>query len=237
MLTPLGTRWKVLMRREVCLSTAHLHILRNPPCAPILQRRAEAQREGGIRALFLQLAGDGATREQLVSSRPASQTSLPPGGAPVHEAGPHSELSGMQVAETQAKRRILRVTLWTPGGARDPVHWAHSRLSVLSSCGLAPLAPHSGRPCCSLGTCVSTQGQGVGTGSLQAPVPFPGREKGWPSWVGESFLPRAWQAVSEGQQQWAGGCGTPPVLEDPRFLRPGSGSPVAFSCDGPVHWK
>lgn len=53
------------------------------------EEETEAQRKGAFGALFLQLAGDGATRGQLTCrdgvwfhSRPASQTSLPPGEAP-----------------------------------------------------------------------------------------------------------------------------------------------------------
>ncbi|KAI4577733.1 hypothetical protein MJT46_003568 [Ovis ammon polii x Ovis aries] len=151
----------------------------------------------------------------------------------------HDELSGVQVAETQAKRRIHSESPCGPPGGSGPC-------TLGPQPALRPVFLRTGSsgstlrpPCCSLGTCVSTQGQGSRDWPVSRPrFHFLVERRGLAQleW-GESFLPRAWQAVSRGAAAVGRRLWDPPVLEDPGFPAAGSGSPVAFSCDEPIHWK
>ena len=137
----------------------------------------------------------------------------------------HDELSGMQVAETQARQRIHSESPRGPPGGPGPC-------TLGPQPALRPVFPRTG-------SSGSTQGQGSRNWPVSRPrfhflVERRGlAQLGW----GESFLPRAWQAVSRGAAAVGMRLWDPPALEDPGFPAAGSGSPVAFSCDGPVHWK
>lgn len=81
--TPLGTRWKVLMRRGGASEHSTPAVLWNPPCAPILQRRRLRPRgRGHLEPCSCNWQETGPRGGSWFHSRPASQTSLPPGEAP-----------------------------------------------------------------------------------------------------------------------------------------------------------
>lgn len=88
--TPLGNLVEGFVKgEEVCLSTAHplpCGILR---ALPILQRRRlRPTEEVHLEPCSCNWQGDGATWAAGFTPAPASQTSLPPCEASVHEAGP-----------------------------------------------------------------------------------------------------------------------------------------------------
>lgn len=227
---------------EVCPSAAHLPSGGILPCAPILQRRRLRPREKeAIGALSLQLAGDRATRGAacLPGRGPASLLSclpdLSPGRrVPLSVRQDHGELSGMQVAETHTRRRVLSELPRRPQGGLGPC-------TPGPQPPLCPVLPRPGSsgstprlPCCSLGT---HRGSGSGDWPVSRPrFRFLGERRG-PAQLGwgESFPPCPWQAVSRGAAAVRTRLRDPLGPGDPGLPAAGGGSHMAFSCDGPVN--
>ena len=152
-------------------------VCRNPPCAPILQRRRLRPREKeAFGALSLQLAGDGATQgaaympgRGLVSRLSCLPDFSPTRRVPLSTRQDHDELSGIQVAETHARQRVHSKSPHGPQGGLGACTPAHSWLTVLSSRGPAPPAPHSGRPAAAWAPMSPPRAKGVGTGQSPGP--------------------------------------------------------------------
>lgn len=219
-------------------------VCRNPPCAPILQRRRLRPREKeAFGALSLQLAGDGATRgaaympgRGLVSRLSCLPDFSPTRRVPLSTRQDHDELSGIQVAETHARQRVHSKSPHGPQGGLGACTPAHSWLTVLSSRGPAPPAPHSGRPAAAWAPMSPPRAKGVGTGQSPGPGSVSWEtEEGRPSWGGGSpFHPVPGKRCPEGQQHWAQGCGTLWARKALGSLRQGVGPPWPSAVMGPL---
>lgn len=215
---------------------------RNPPVrSHSAEEETEAQRKGGNWSPVLATsrrqdhagsslrAGAGSGFPPVLPPRP-----LPWPASPLSMRQDHGELSGMQVAETHARRHILSESPCGPQGGLGPC-------TPGPQLALRPVFPRPGSsgstvrpPCCSLGT-------HRGSGSRNWPVSRPrfrflGERRGLAQlgW-GESFPPRPWQAVSRGAAAVRTRLQDPLGSGDPGLPAAGGGSHTAFSCDGPVN--